>query len=407
MSIHFKEPMNTFNSVINKNNENSLKLGKKFLVGFLDFLLFFLLASVVFALYEGLVHSSIDYKDKINNVTRLEEELAEISSSSNLTRYVIDEQGNKYLESMESIARGYILNQVYTSLVKNDRDVSNHIFDNAYIINSENDVCLYYINSFRKDKNELFTNEHTLSLDHYKSFMYDNVSNEINFIYDNNEYPIINVSVASKIRDALINDNFQELKEYNLVKNAYQDYLELCINDFMKNYQPYIDIQEQYSNAYDDVYKIEILGLVISYTLSLLIYYLLIPMIIKDKSTVFMKLFRLKPLNDDGNAIDLINLICRFCSMFVVYLFTILILSFWMFDINTFVNVIFTEFLTYFNIFTLGTLSVLLVVCNMIFTLYNPKKKQTITEAISQIIVYEDKTLKKIQIGNKEFEVSN
>ena len=126
-----------------------------------------------------------------------------------------------------------------------------------------------------------------------------------------------------------------------------------------------------------------------------------------DKSTVFMKLFRLKPLNTDGNAIDLINLICRFCSMFVVYLFTILLLSFWVFDINTFINVIFTEFLTYFNIFTLGTLSVLLVFCNMIFTLYNPKKKQTITEAISQIIVYEDKTLKKIQIGNKEFEVSN
>ena len=68
MSIHLKEPMSKFNLIINKNNENSLKLGKKFLVGFLDFLLFFLLTSVVFASYEGLVHSSIDYKNKINNV---------------------------------------------------------------------------------------------------------------------------------------------------------------------------------------------------------------------------------------------------------------------------------------------------------------------------------------------------
>ena len=78
-----------------------------------------------------------------------------------------------------------------------------------------------------------------------------------------------------------------------------------------------------------------------------------------------------------------------------------------MFDINTFINVIFTDFLNYFNIFTLGTLSILLIICNMLFTLYNPKKKQTISEAISQMVVYEDKSLKKIQIGNKEFEISN
>ena len=43
----------------------------------------------------------------------------------------------------------------------------------------------------------------------------------------------------------------------------------------------------------------------------------------------------------------------------------------------------------------------------MLFTLYNPKKKQTIVEAISQITIFEDKTLKKIQIGNHEFEIKN
>jgi hypothetical protein len=78
-----------------------------------------------------------------------------------------------------------------------------------------------------------------------------------------------------------------------------------------------------------------------------------------------------------------------------------------MHDINTFINIIFTDFLKYFNIFTLGTLSILLTICNMLFTLYNPKKKQTIVEAISQITIFEDKTLKKIQIGNREFEIKN
>ena len=87
--------MNKATTIINNNNKNSLKLGKKYLVGFLDFLLFFLLTSVIFASYESIINASKDYKEKVDNVSILEEELADISVSSNLTKYIIDEYGNE------------------------------------------------------------------------------------------------------------------------------------------------------------------------------------------------------------------------------------------------------------------------------------------------------------------------
>ena len=399
--------MSNIDIITTKNSKNTLKLGKKFLIGLLDFILFFLLASVFFSSYEAIIHSTSNYNDKIVNVSRYEEELADISVSSNLTEYIVDEQGNKYLKSIESIAHEYVVNQVYTALVNDDRDFKNDIFINSKIINIENDVCLYYINTFKNVNQGLFISENTLTFEDYRLTLFDNVSNEINFIYNDASYPIFNISVATKIYNSLVNNTHQELDEYNLVKNSYQQYLEKCINDFMTNYQPYIETQDKYNNSYDSLYRLEIIGLFVSYILALFIYYFLIPLIINDRSTLFMKLFRLKPLNNDKQCIDFVNLICRFISLFIVYLFTLLLMSFSMHDINTFINIIFTDFLKYFNIFTLGTLSILLKICNMLFTLYNPKKKQTIVEAISQITIFEDKTLKKIQIGNREFEIKN
>lgn len=399
--------MENIEILINKNENNSLKRSKKSLVGFLDFLLFFLIASILFALYFSFTHKSDNYNNLVEKITKVENSLADISTSSYLTEYVIDEEGNKYLKSIESFAEEYVIDQVYTSLLNDGRDVSHQIFENASIIEIDNDPCLRYIKYFRVENKLLFNNDTELSLNDYKKNLFDAVSNEVNMIYTTDEYPLLNVSVADKIYEGIINNSHQEIKEYNLTKGAYENYMEKCIKDFIGSYEPYITTQIEYDQLLDRIAHIEIIGLFISYGSSLFIVYLLIPLFIKDHCTIFMKLFRLKPLDNNKQPINIGNLIIRFVALFIIYNFVMLLISFFNHDVNTFLNVIFTDFLKFFNLFTIGTLSILLVVCNLIFTFYNKKKKQTIVEALSKIIVYEDKTLQTITIGNHEFEIKN
>ena len=101
--------------ILSKTQTNSLRRGKKFLVGLLDLVLLFLLSSMMFFSYSTMVHQTKKYKQLIQETNIIENELADIAVSSNLTSYVIDDEGNKYLQSIESIAHEYVVNQVYTS----------------------------------------------------------------------------------------------------------------------------------------------------------------------------------------------------------------------------------------------------------------------------------------------------
>lgn len=392
--------------ILSKTQTNSLRRGKKFLVGLLDLVLMFLLSSMMFFSYSTMVHQTKKYKQLIQETNIIENELADIAVSSNLTSYVIDDEGNKYLQSIESIAHEYVVNQVYTSFKLENRDISSKIFTNSYELNIDQDICLKYLNEFRVENAENFNSSTELSYQNYKTFILNEVSNDINSYYDSNDYPLLYGSVSHKIYEGLVNNNYQDVEEYQLIKEAYQSYLEKCINDFMTTYTPYITTQTEYDNLFTKICYYELVGLFASYFISSLILYVIVPAIIsKDHSTLFMKLFRLKSLSPNNETITFSNSIIRFVGLIISNLFMVLVVSFIMYDINTFLNILFIDFLNIFNLFSLSTLSLIIKICNMIFTLYDHKKKQTIVESLAKIIVYEDKSLQKIVIGNKEIEI--
>ena len=101
---------------------------------------------MMFFSYSTMVHQTKKYKQLIQETNIIENELADIAVSSNLTSYVIDDEGNKYLQSIESIAHEYVVNQVCTSFKLENRDISSKIFTNSCELNIDKDICLKYLN---------------------------------------------------------------------------------------------------------------------------------------------------------------------------------------------------------------------------------------------------------------------
>lgn len=399
--------MKNIDIYINKDNENSISRLKKFSIALLDYITLLLLSLMLFATFDSVYHITKAYKNNSNNITIYEKELVDIATSSKLTYIIENEDNTKSLRSIEAMATDYIKNQVYTVLLENDREIDSDFFKDSIIINKENDALFYYYSDFRVDNKENYINfDDSKTESSIKNKFLDLCKNDINNYFNNDAYPLLNVSIANEVYTHLKDNINEENSALNIITNSYQTLLEEAINEFMSSYSPYVEVQEKYSYEYDRLYRNEIYILLVVHLISIIIIYFVLPSIFKEGRTLFMKLFKIKCLRTDNNEITISNNLIRAIVLFITYLFTPIIVSLVLHNADIFISVLFTNFFEIFNLFAVGTLAILFTACGGIFTFYRKKRKQTIAEAIAMMVAYDDNRVQVLTIGDKKFELN-
>lgn len=137
----------------------------------------------------------------------------------------------------------------------------------------------------------------------------------------------------------------------------------------------------------------------------MLVFYLAMPLILKEGRTIFMRLFKLTCVNNENQPIVWYQVLIRCACQIVFYLFTPLLLLLLSMDISTFVAIIFVRYMRFFNLFAVGTLALVFTLCNMLFTFYRKKKKQTLAEFCAKIVTIQDNRTKTITIGAQTIEI--
>ena len=380
-------------------SENSLSRGKKFYVALFDFLSMFLACVLLFVCFIAIFQSSDGYKNITESISAAEKALADACVETKLTKYETSDNGTS-LASMERIAVDYVKAQAYARFVANgDERATDKIFANVVQITAETDPCLYYIDVYKvAHKSDYSTVNADLTVEHYTETLRKTEC------FDESEYPLLTTESAEAVYAYLKNSNASD-KVFADVKTAYSSIVEECVGDFMNNSNAYAAKQQTYGDASERLYKTYIYALLIVYVLSMTVFYLVLPLALKDGQTLFMRLFRLRCVNYDTQNIGAGQVVVRFVCQLLLNLFVPLFILLLSMDISTFSVVIFVRFLRFFNLFAVGTLALVLTACNMIFTFYSKKKKQTLAEFIAKIITVEDKRVKTVNLGGIEVEV--
>lgn len=380
--------------------ENKLKRSKKFAVAFLDFITCFFLAMVLFFAGEAINTSLPYYQEEISNISKIEEDLTSLVTSSKLS--YIKEDG--YLAQTKDMVSSYILSLTYASVDSDKKD--DEIFKNVKEIDETNDNLYFYYSSFVNANKSSFSDFSKIkTIDKYKEDLFRESKNSDNLIFVTEGYPFFTNETANEIYSFLLEGEEVNSTKYNLVSDAYSKLLEEAISQYMELYTPYVNLVNKHSSVLDHFYQIKIGILLGCYFISILVIFFLIPTCLKDGRTFFMKVFHLKAISvDEGKITWPFNLL-RAVSLFFIYMFSTSLIALIVLGGYNGLITIYTVFLNIFNLLFLSVLSVLVTICSMLFTFFRKSKKQTFSEFISLMIVKEDDSVKTITVGDKTFEI--
>lgn len=377
-------------------SENSLGRGKKFHVALFDFLLMTICCAILFAAFLLFFQDSEYYGRMQYTISSAEAELAEVCAQTKLTSLETSEDGTTLL-SMEHIADEYVLGQVYASyILRDDPQQMDTLFADATEMTVENDPCYYYITQYRTNQKANYANFREEITEAY----YLKAIQSLDGIYSGEKYPVLTPEAADAVFAYLKGDS-DDARTHDQIKNMYLTMLQEMVSDFMENCSVYKSAQQKYEQANLHMYSYYVYALLIAYCLSMATFYLVIPLCFKDGRTVFMRLFRMRCLDVEKNDVGAGQVIIRFVCQLLLYLFAPLLILLCCVDVATFFVIIFIRFFNYFNLVSIGTFAIVLSVCNMIFTFYSKKKKQTIAEFVAQMITVEDSRIKTIKIGER------
>ncbi len=321
------------------------KRGKKFSVYLLDLVTTFILTMSLFFIGESINTNTRLHKSRLNDLSTIEDETVKVVGESKLT-YLKDDG---YLAQVEDITKDYLVRQTFHSIDENKKN--NDFFKETKDIDENSDSLYFYYKTFVIDyKDRFIDSANVMTLEEYVNKLFLESKNYENKIFVNEGYPYFTSETADKIYSYLVlnnNYNFKDL--YDTIYNSYSTILQTTIDQYMENYQPYIDLANKYQSEVDKFYQIKIAILLSSYILSITIFYYVIPSIFKDGRSLFMKLFKLKAFTVDEKSIPWYSNVIRAIALFINYFFINSLISFIVLGGYSGFIFIFTHFFNVFN----------------------------------------------------------
>lgn len=264
-------------------NTSAIK-SRRYLSSFLDHLTCFILTVLFLFITHSIFEVTPMVKNKKEQIQDTQYNLNVIVRDSKLDVF----DSNSYnLIGSDKITSSYIEKLVKASLLKEGYSDISSYYNNIEEISKDNDNLYYYQVTYKKDNILKYNNVEEIDSHSYISKLEDKTSIKFNVVDD---YPYLNFDDARKIDLHLRSDSTADSRElYNKLYSGYYSYLKESIDEITNKYNPYIDQYNLYEIHTNEMFYYRHYELLIAYILSLLIVYLLLPVIFKDGITLSMK----------------------------------------------------------------------------------------------------------------------
>ena len=391
-------------------NSPVVTLRKKILPYLLDYFLTLILSLLLYVGVNAIGETLPYFKNIQSEASSIQLDLYSLVNDSGIRHQ--GEDG--FLVTSEYKLEKMIKEEVLYSLkINNNANSNSAIYDGfeALDLNNKehNNGIYYYFINYKVNNLNLYNEEYKV-----KDYGIDFYLNEIVKLKENNyfeqglyvndlNYPLIKYDIAIAIDEYYRNSNYKIGSDYyNEIYSLYYSGINKAMNDLIYGNTSYISLNNKHNELVNDMLNFRGNALLISYVLSVVIIYLIFPLILKEGRTIGLRVFKLVSIDINGNKVSILNnLIRMIVSIFSV--FSLLIIDiFLLFGTQAmyFFNI---NLLGFINIFVLSLISLIFNLISIAFTFINKNKHQNIEETLAMIVVVDGDEF--IVKNNKEKEV--
>ncbi len=367
---------------------------KRLLTSFLDILMCFILTICIFSITNLILGSMSVYTSTAELASTLQDELYELVEESGLSKR---DEDDDMLFSQEESAENYILSATLLILEENisSDEISNTIYQDVTSLDKTNDGLYHYNVVFKNENQSSFTSATFYDEESY----YQRLTSSVSDRYETRDgLPVFTLETAIAINNYYISNSTSGYEIYSEIKSNYLTLLDEDITEFTTSYQPYVEKEEDFMEATYSQLNMTGIAILLSFVLSVLVLFVLLPLIFKDGKTLSMKILSLAYCDVNGYEFSVLNLLLRlvftFISMmFIPFLSGLLIYGYegaYFMEINV---------LGFFNFFTAFIVSVVYLMISSIVSLIKRKKgRQSLTDILSLVYLKNTKEYKEDEV---------
>lgn len=384
--------------------------GKKLIASLLDAVLVFLVSSLLFLGVLGVYTGSNYYKAREAETSLAAESIVSLVSESRLSRIQIDENGNRILVNPDEVANDFALGAVYRETYNAEEGTYSSLAVFSGLDSTvDYDVLGYYYGEYMPAHASDYSSGVALaSKEQFQTNFLLDIENDVNgyFYLKDGSFRLSSIYV-NRFLAYYSGESGGSISFLNKIESSYLRFLKDAISNYMSDYRPYAELEGPYSQSIDQE-NLELVGLLMLTHLFVVgIYYIALPLILKKGRTPFMIVFKLCLVGVDDTPVAWWQILIKGIILFFLYLPMPCLYALMELGFLSGFSVLVTDFLGIFNLFALGSLMGLVLLCSIFFTFFRKEKKQTFSELASLTKVYEERSVKIIHVGGQKFEVHN
>ncbi|MCR4697769.1 MAG: RDD family protein [Bacilli bacterium] len=285
---------------------------RKLAAYFLDFLIALIMMIGLFGIEELIFNNTPAAASDRQAINEVYQEMRDLTLSSKMAQA----DSNGRLLGQNDIVLNYVYGATYESLKRNnDPTISESLYEGYKRVDSSNDNCFYYYVNFKTENKEGYTasSQESSGLSFYRQSL-ALLSQEDYFVpVEESEYPYLTLDIAKTINEYFINDSYSiGYNAFRRLSQAYASLLKDGVKDIQSNYEPFLALQRRYDEKSAQIYNGKTIELVVAYLVALAIYYVLLPVLLKDGKTLSFKMMSMGVVNHRNERLSWYNYLIKF-----------------------------------------------------------------------------------------------
>lgn len=369
------------------NNAENVGIKRKILLGLGDYFLIFVLTIFFYIISDCIGNQTFLYKNTTSTLSKTRQDLTALIVDSKLSKL-----SDGFLESVDEVTNTYLKATTLKALKdENIENLSESIYKDVKEISPEEDNSYYYFVNFKKDNLDKFNADDTY-LNNYGKDYYVNSLIELTGedFFKSGDYPYLTLEKAKEINEYFLNNDYSKGKtSYDTLKNAYKTILKKGVDEFQTYNIEYLKKISEFNALSNVIYEYRIVIFFIAYIISVLINFLVFPLIFKNNETLTGKIMKIASINNKGTKFCWYNYVLKVILMSIFYSSIVFFVTILLFGTDG-IPLLMHSILGFINMFYLCILSIIIILTNLIFGLANKKSLKNIFE-ISTLTVYKEK----------------
>lgn len=348
----------------------------------LDYFLLIIISVLFFVLTNLVVESLPAIKEKESRLSSIQDEMISLVEESKLGEY----ENGSYL-SNEDIASNYLHRLIYRSLLNakvSEDDIPSSLSLRYQPIDKESDNLYYYYASFKPAHiDEYLSVEGINGAINYSETLSKDL--EISFLIVD-DYPLLNEDDAHKAKNYLLDSSYVPGKAiYESLADRYKSLLEEAINEFESSYVPFLSRSSAHTSLKESLYGLRRIEAAISYALGVLVYFLLLPLFLKDGRTIADKAMNIAYCTNKGERPSIINLSIRVVIIFFEFSSILSFIPFIIYGSSA-IDLLYLPFLWGISFLSIAIFSFVFMLLSFLSSFIEKERKCFTSEFLSQML---------------------